>query len=64
MSNRGVKHLGQELRVLIARMSQEYELSYAEVVGALELCKQGIADQCINGEYEEEDSEGEEWKDA
>ena len=43
MSKRGCDHFSDELVRLIDRMRQEYEMTYAEIIGCLELIKLSIA---------------------
>lgn len=44
---RAVDHFTDELARLIDRFRQEYEMTYAEVVGALEITKTALIDEAI-----------------
>ena len=52
MSKRGTEHFAKEIDLLIDRYRKEYEMTYAEVVGALT-----IAAIRLCGEDEDEDSD-------
>lgn len=39
MTQRATEHFAQELGLLMKRFRQEYELTYAEALGCLELAK-------------------------
>lgn len=53
MGTRAVDHFVKELELLILRTRQEYELTYAEAIGCLELTKFDL----IRETNEEEDAE-------
>ena len=59
MSSRGCDHFVADIRILIDRMRSKYEMNYAEVVGCLEIIKQGIFE-----EMKDEEDDSEEWKKA
>ena len=48
MSSRGCDHFVDEIRRLIGRLRAEYEMTYAEVVGCLELVKSEIVCEAMD----------------
>ena len=42
MSSRAVSHFGTELELLIERFRAEYEMTYAELIGCMEIQKADI----------------------
>lgn len=51
MSQRGTEHLCTELAAVIDHFRDEYEMTYAEVVGCLEIVKHFLIDEA-GGESE------------
>ena len=54
MSRRGCEHFVSDINRLIERLSQEYDMSYAEIVGCLEMVKQEVIDDAFAESDEEE----------
>lgn len=50
MSVRAVKHFTDEVFRVIQRMRSEYDMTYAELVGCLELIKAGIVEESSDDE--------------
>jgi len=50
MSRRGCDHFVDELERLIDRLRAEYEMTYAEVIGCLELVKADLLSEATEGE--------------
>ena len=64
MTQTAVEHLTNELTRLINRFRSEYEMNYAELVGAIELVKADIIDESLADDDVSDDEDGEEWKDG
>ena len=45
MSQRGCEHFTEDMHCLIDRMRLEYSMTYAEIVGCMELVKGDIVDE-------------------
>lgn len=56
MAGKAAEHFCEELDKLIERFRQEYDMSYAEAVGCLELTKADLVRECQES-YEEDDSD-------
>ena len=55
MSQRGTQHLAEELTAVIERFRHEYEMTYAEVVGCLELVKYDVICESVEDDDDEDD---------
>lgn len=71
MKSRAANHLQDEMDKLINRFRFEYDMSYAEIVGCLELIKSGLTFEAIHedmdhpddlDELDDEDDSREEWE--
>ncbi len=48
MTQRGCDHFCEEVELIINRMRQEYEMTYAEVIGCLEVIKMGLMNEALD----------------
>lgn len=66
VSSRAADHFGHELWLVMNRLVQEYDVSYAEIIGVLEMFKGDVLDESVSARIaeamgvDEEDDEDDE----